>query len=149
VTFVFVKHRHDGKYEIRFRAREREDYRRMLMSLYAYVPRNMHEFDSKARTWVVEGKCQREIERWLARMIEELNPSVEFFCEREEAWNEAVSESYRILHLLPSAPWEVVQGTYNILIDICRDPGQRARVDEAYERLRKELKKDDSSERGS
>jgi hypothetical protein len=146
MTYVFVKHRRDGKYEIRFRAREREDYQRLRMGLYAYVPADKYRFDSYARTWVVEGEYGKEIERWLAVAIEVFNPTVEFFCEREEAWRDTVKEAYRTLHVQPSAPWEVVQGAYNILIDLCRDPGQRKRIDEAYERLRQELTKDGSSE---
>jgi hypothetical protein len=39
------------------------------MSLQAYVSVDSRTFDFQAKTWVVEGKCQKEIERWLARMI--------------------------------------------------------------------------------
>jgi hypothetical protein len=150
VTHIFVKHRQDGKYEVRFSAREREDYRRLRGSLYAYISADKYEFDHKARTWVVEGECGKEIERWLARMIEDLSPSVEFFCERQDTWEEAVKESYRVLHLRPSAPWEMVHAAYLSLIELWRtrdgDMGRLERIKAAYERLRQELKKDDSSE---
>jgi hypothetical protein len=153
VTYVFVKHRRDGKYEIRFRARDREDYRQLLMSLQAYVSVDSRAFDFQAKTWLVEGKCQREIERWLARVVEDLNPSVEFFCERQDAWKEAVEESYRTLHVLPSAPWQVVRGAYHGLVELYRttdgEPGRLERVNVAYERLKEEFEKDDSSERES
>ena len=150
MTYIFVKHRHDGKYEIRFRAREREDYRQLLMSLQAYVSIDSRAFNFQAKTWLIEGKCQREIERWLARVVEELNPSVEFFCERQDAWKETVEESYRTLHVTPSAPWEVVRNAYAGLIELYRttdgEPSRLERVNVAYERLREELKKNDSSE---
>ena len=112
MTHIFVKHRQDGQYEVRFGAREREDYRRRRGSLYVHIPADKYEFDHKARTWFVEGECGKEIERWRARMIEDLDPSVEFFYERHDVWEEAVKESYRTLHILPSAPWDVVRSTY-------------------------------------
>lgn len=150
MTFVFVKHRKDGKYEIRFRAREREDYQRLRMGLYAYVPADMYKFDHKARTWLVEGKCKREIERWLATVIEDLNPTVEFFCERQDAWKEAVEESYRALHVTPGAPWEVIRGAYYGLVEHygksegANDSTERAHV--AYGRLRAVFEEGDSSD---
>ena len=55
MTYIFVRHRRDGKYEVRFTAENDRYYRRMLLSLRAYIPLAAREFDSKARTWVVEG----------------------------------------------------------------------------------------------
>lgn len=147
MTYIFVKHRRDGNYEVRFRAREREDYGLLRMSLYAFLPADKYSFDHKARTWVVEGEYGKEIERWLAQMVEALNPSVEFICERHDAWENAVEESYRTLHVTPGAPWDVVRSAYLTLVALCRttdgDPDRLERVNVAYERLRQEFKKDE------
>lgn len=150
MTYVFVRHRRDGKYEVRFNAEQTQDYRRMLSSLKTYFDPTARVYDYKSRTWLVEDKSGHDVDRWRAKMVEELNPLMEFVCERHEAWEEAIEESYRTLHVQPGAPWEVVQGAYNILADLCHapggDPGRLAQIDIAYERLRVELKKADSSE---
>jgi hypothetical protein len=119
----------------------------MLTSLYVYVPTNMHAFDAGARTWVVDEKCGKEIDLWLKRVIEDINPTVEFFCARNEAIDAVIQESYRTLHVLPSAPWQVVRDAYLSLVRLCHEPGgdtveQLERINKAYETLRSELQKD-------
>jgi hypothetical protein len=148
MTYIFVKHRTDGKYEIRFNTRSSRDYRQMLAALRAYVPASRRTFRNSSRTWVIENTCGNEVELWLARMIEDLNPAVEFFCERDKAWDATVEESYRTLHVLPSAPWEVVRSAYYALGGLCQANGsdggeQLERINAAYETLMAELKKDD------
>jgi hypothetical protein len=103
MTYIFVKHRMDGKYEVRFSAESGRDYRRMLLGLRVYVPGSMRAFKEQTRTWVVEARCGKEVELWLARMIEDINPAAELYCERNEAGEAAVSENYRTLHVLPTA----------------------------------------------
>lgn len=147
MTYLFVKHRQDSKYEIRFTSDNDRYYRRMLLGLRAFVPLDARGYDSAARTWVVEGRCGKEVERWVARVVEDLSPAVEFICERQDAWEAAAKESYRSLHLQPSAPWEVVHAAYLSLIELWRttdgDPGRLERINAAYERLRQEFEKDE------
>jgi hypothetical protein len=153
MTYIFVRHRRDGKYEVRFNAEQTQDYRRMLLSLKTYFPVVAREYNSKLRTWLIEDKSGNEVDRWRAKMVEELNPLMEFVCERQDVWEAAIQESYRTLHVLPSAPWDVVHGAYLVLGALCRTtdagPDQLERINVAYERLRQEFEKDDSAERRS
>jgi hypothetical protein len=148
MTYIFVKHRADGKYEVRFTAQSGRDYRHLLMALRAYVPESMRTFRCLSRTWVIENQCRHEVELWVVKMTEEVNPAVEFFCERDKAWDATVEESYRTLHVLPSAPWEVVRSAYYALGGLCQADGsdggeQLERLNAAYETLMAELKRDD------
>lgn len=147
MTYIFVRHRLDGKYDIRFNAGQTHDYRRMLLSLKTYFGPDTRVYDSNSRTWLVEDKSGNDVDRWRAKMIEELNPLMEFVCEREEAWKGAVKEAYRTLHITPVAPWEVVHAAYLSLIELWRttdgDPGRLERLNAAYERLRQEFEKDE------
>lgn len=90
MTCVFVKHRRDGKYEIRFNAERTQDYRRMLLSLKTYFGPSSRVYDSKSRTWLVEDKSGKDVDLWRAKMVEELNPLMEFVCECHDAWEDAV-----------------------------------------------------------
>jgi hypothetical protein len=146
MTYIFVKHRRDGKYEVRFNAEQTQDYRRMLLSLKTYFDPTARAYDPRTRTWLVEDKSGNDVDRWRAKMVEELNPLMEFVCERQDAWEEAVKESYRVLHLQPSAPWDVVRSAYLTLLALHRttdaEPSQLERVNVAYERLRQEYKQE-------
>lgn len=153
MTYIFIKHRRDRKYEVRFNAEQTRDYRLILLSLKTHFDPTARVYDPRTRTWLIEDKSGNDVDRWRAKMVEELCPLMEFVCERQKVWEEAIEESYRTLHVLPSAPWEIVQSAYNILADLCTAPGgdrsRLAQIETAYERLRKELKEDESSERGS
>lgn len=153
MTYIFVRHRLDGKYDVRFNAERTQDYRRMLLSLKTYFDPTARTYDPRARTWLVEDKSGNDVDRWRAKMIEELNPLMEFVCERHDAWEDAVKESYGALHVQPGAPWEVVRSAYLALIALYHttegDPDRLERINVAYERLREEFEKDGQAERGS
>lgn len=149
--YIFVKHRTDGKYEVRVAAQSSRDYKQMIMSLRIYVPESMRTFKHLPRTWVIENQCRNEVGLWVVKMTEALDPTVEFFCERDGAWEATVGESYRTLHVLPSAPWEVVRNAYEGLVEIYHvrgggDREQLERLHAAYDKLRNELRKGDSGE---
>lgn len=148
MTYIFIRHRRDGKYEVRFNAEQTQDYRLMLLCLRAYFDPTARVYDPTSRTWLVEDKSGKDVDRWRDRMAQEFNSVIEFFCEREEAWKDEITEAYRILHLLPSAPREVVRNAYACLLELCHGSEQAERLNRAFEILRQESKRDDSSERG-
>jgi hypothetical protein len=107
VTYIFVRHRRDGKYEVRFNAEQTQAYRRMLSSLKTYFDPTSRAYDPRTRTWLVEDKSGNDVDRWRAKMVEELNPLMEFVCERQDAWEEAVKES-----TAPSMSCRLPRGTW-------------------------------------
>jgi hypothetical protein len=144
MTYIFLKHRGDGNYDLRIRALNTSDYRQMLTRLEAYIPSSSRKFDVETRTWNIQGEYKREIELWVAGVIEQLNPLYEFYCERHEAWESKVAESYRTLHLAPGAPQEVVKAVYHQLVKTYRLDGGDSdnRLDtlsDAYEFIMKHI----------
>jgi hypothetical protein len=138
MSYIFLKHRADGKFDLRINALNNGDYRRMVARLKAYIPSSARAFDMNSKTWAIQEEYQREIDLWVARVMEELNSSHQFYCERLDAWNAKVAESYRLLHLRVGAPREVVTAAYQQLVVLRRmdEEGsheQAEKLDKAYE----------------
>jgi hypothetical protein len=138
MNYIFLKHRADGIYHLRIHALNNGDYRRMVARLKAYIPYEARAFDVQTRTWTIQEEYKREIELWVAGVMEELNPSYAFYCEREDTWEAKVAESYRTLHLRLDAPREVITAAYQQLVMLRRmnEEGSHElaeKLDKAYE----------------
>jgi hypothetical protein len=96
-----------------------------------------------SREWFIAASARADLEMWLDDAREVCGASVEWQPSKgkERPRPRTVTDAFATLHLLPSAPPEVVRASYKALAQLVHpdkggDVRAMQRLNEAYERLR-------------
>ncbi len=97
-------HGESGQFEVALGAMKQE------------IPRSYRRFDGEQRCWVVDHICQSKLENWLGRMQREINASVVYKKQTPLPGPLVpLTNAYATLHLLPTAPPELIKAAYRCL----------------------------------
>jgi hypothetical protein len=120
-------------------------FERALDTLKQEIPRQGCKFDAEQRCWVIDHKCQGELERWLGRMRCEIKADVVYRNKHQNGRSEPtthhqITNAYATLHLLSTAPPELVKAAYRCLAMINHpdhggDTEAMQQINNAYARL--------------
>lgn len=89
-----------------------------LNALKQDISRQNRKFDAERRCWMIDYDSQAELECWLKRMRAEMKADVVYkngYGRHEWAARRDVTNAYATLHLLPTAPPELVKAAYRCL----------------------------------
>jgi len=116
-----------------------------LTALKREIPRQGRRFDTVQRCWIIDRDYQAQIDHWLARMQCETRAEVVYKNKRQDrrptpAPGHQLGNAYATLHLLPTAPPELVKAAYRCLAmmnhpDRGGDTQDMQRINGAYARL--------------
>jgi len=142
VTTVLITRVFSG-YHATFRG---GDFSLCVSTLKSFIPAPLRGYTPATRQWFIDEDATNQMRRWLSYVETMIGARVEwqgpFDCEEE--WTPPakpkVVDPYTALHLLPSAPPEVVKAAYRALAvlnhpDKGGDTEAMQQINDAYRRL--------------
>jgi hypothetical protein len=147
VTTIFITKASDGAYAVRLSSRDAGTFKMMIEVLKGYIPSCHRVYVPERRTWRVDAYAHDCLHGWLAYVRADFNARIEWLevdTDPEQEWTPPVkpkaSDPYVMLHLLPSAPPEVVKAAYRALAvlnhpDKGGDTEAMQQINDAYRRL--------------
>jgi hypothetical protein len=123
VTTIFITKASDGAYAVRLSSRDAGTFKMMIEMLKGYIPSCHRVYVPERRTWRVDAYAHDCLHGWLAYVRTDFNARIEWLevdTDPEQEWTPPpvkpkASDPYVMLHLLPSAPPEVVKAAYKAL----------------------------------
>ncbi len=134
-------------------------FRLVIDTLKIFIPATFRSYNPAQKEWKVSDDAGESFQRWLAYCCQTLHAEVKW-VDADEAGqskktrtppppppprrNPTSADAFKALHLLPSAPPEVVRAVYKTLAklnhpDIGGDTETMARVNSAFELLSKQM----------
>ena len=151
MTTIFITKASDGALAIRLSSHDTDTFKMMIEALKDYVPACNRVYVPERKTWRIDGYAHDCLQGWLAYARSTFNARIEWIGETyedpEAEWKPPKRERpkagdpYQTLHLLPSAPPEVVKAAYRALATLHHPDkpggdGERMKViNDAYRRL--------------
>ncbi|MCS6806314.1 MAG: J domain-containing protein [Acidobacteriota bacterium] len=93
-----------------------------LETMKSHIPRHHRRFDAAQRCWMIDPQGQGRLESWLSWMRRELKAEVVYRSphHRSDSLDQrsSLTPAYATLHLLPTAPPELVKAAYHCLARI-------------------------------
>ncbi len=115
----------------------------LIESLKDRIPAYDRTYSPASREWFIHASARDDLEMWLDDAREVCGASVEWQpTKHERTYTRTVPDAFATLHLLPSAPPEVVRASYKALVQLVHpdkpggDTEAMQRLNAAYERLR-------------
>jgi hypothetical protein len=107
------------------------------------ISRHYRRFDSEQRCWVIDPQGQCELDSWLSQMRRDLTADVVYKNQRPQSGQlrpPSLTGAYATLHLLPTAPPELVKAAYRCLAminhpDVGGDTESMQQINVAYAQL--------------
>ena len=155
MTTIFIISDRAGGHRIKLQSGEPERFKLCLDLLKAMVPRQLRRYDPEAKQWHVAAMGAQLLHRWLDCASESLGAQIRWFGEGAAGEQGSdgspvrppaqAEDPYATLHLLPTAPVEVVRAAFRALAGLHHpdrggDGEQMRRVNAAYEALARRLK---------
>lgn len=141
---IYISTYHEG-WRLKFQSADREAFLFAVSSLKNYIDHWQRQYDPETRHWFIEAEARPDFYKWLENF--EASHAVSTIWNGPGTHhpppvrNPAVINPYAVLHLLPSAPPELVKAAYKALAQIYHpdktggdDETMRA-INAAYERL--------------
>lgn len=98
------------------------DFAVALESMKRHIPRHYRRFDAAQRCWMIDPQGQAPLESWLSWMRRELKADVVYSGPHHHSDlrdpQVSLTPAYATLHLLPTAPLELVKAAYRCLARI-------------------------------
>jgi len=147
MTTIFITKAPDGAYAVRLSSHDSGIFKMMIEMLKDYVLPYHRVYMPERRTWRVDAYAHDCLHGWLAYVRADFNARVEWLeadADPEQEWTPPVKpkavDPYTTLHLLSSAPPEVVKAAYRALAvlnhpDKGGDTNAMQRINDAYRRL--------------
>jgi hypothetical protein len=105
-------------YSLRFACGEAVDFRECVDDLKARIPPRLRAWKPEARSWWVAERAWFELREWAEEWFAEGEPQAhgrQRGAPRPHPAADSRTEAYRALHLLPTAPPELVKAAYRVL----------------------------------
>jgi hypothetical protein len=108
-------------YVLKFKSMSRDNFGDAIASLKRTVSPNLREYEPDTKQWFVADAARTQLDRWLGYMHVEHGVEAEWITTddaHERARNphtSAKADPHAVLHLLPTAPPEVVKAAYRAL----------------------------------
>lgn len=115
---------------IKLESTDRGIFKLLVETLKSFVPPPLREYDPTTHQWTVAASAANRVHRWLDYASTNLHAQVECLSsesdyEPEDEWTpppppkqpkqSGADDAFKALHLLPSAPPEVVKAAYRAL----------------------------------
>jgi hypothetical protein len=129
---------------IKLKSSDRDAFAFLIESLKDAIPAYDRTYSPASREWFIHASARADLELWLDDAREVCGASVEWQPTKHERTYtpQPPTSAYTTLHLLPSAPPEVVRASYKALAQLVHpdkpggDTEAMRKINEAYERLR-------------
>ncbi len=148
MTTIFIAKASDDAHAVRLSSHDTYTFKAVIEALKDYVPACNRVYVPERKTWRVDAYAHDCLQGWLAYARATFNARIEWIGETyedpESEWTPKpkpkASDPYVTLHLLPSAPPEVVKAAYRALAvlnhpDKGGDTEAMQRLNDAYRRL--------------
>jgi hypothetical protein len=148
MTTVNVKKASDG-YAVTLKSSNPVDFNFAIGTLKSFIPSSARSYDPDARQWHVDAAAKVEFERWITNMRTVIAATIEWITADDagdaherprKPHTPAKADPFATLHLLPTAPPEVVRAAYRALAikhhpDLGGDVRAMQQLNEAYKQL--------------
>jgi DnaJ-domain-containing protein 1 len=127
---------------VKLRSDDRDAFSFLIEALKDAIPAYDRTYSPATREWLIDASARDSLDNWLDDARAVFNASVEWQPTKHKRTRaRTVPDAFATLHLLPSAPPEVVRASYKALAmkhhpDKGGDVRAMQRINEAYERLR-------------
>jgi hypothetical protein len=117
MTTVSIKDLFDGRFEVRVRGSEFSD---IIESLKDFIPANYRSFNPDAKAWRIFEvhylrKWLKRLEWWDDVKVEWASAKYGYRRPAEQTWRDPRAEAFKALHLLETAPPELVKAAHKTL----------------------------------
>jgi DnaJ-domain-containing protein 1 len=124
---------------VTLKSSDREAFAFLIEALKDRVPAYDRTYSPASKEWLIDASARADLEMWLDDAREVCGASVEWQPTKHERPRTA-PDAFATLHLLPSAPPEVVRASYKALAmkhhpDHGGDTEAMQKINEAYRRL--------------
>ncbi len=133
---------------VKFQSSDTETFKLAIETLKSSIPACFRSYDPQARRWLIQGVAYDRLLRWASDARKTLPAQVEWEWtyagdEEKRAWTpppQQPRDAYAALHLLPSAPAELVKAAYRTLAQLHHpdhggDDERMKKINAAYKRL--------------
>jgi DnaJ-domain-containing protein 1 len=142
---IYVDKDHAGAYRLKISSPDKDLFYEAIESLKNFFPAYLREYDPQTRRWII--RHDADLYSWLEAADINFDAEVSWGNERKQpfAYNPATpstDELYATLHLLPSAPDELVRAAYKCLAQLHHpdkahgDELKMKRLNLAFEKLK-------------
>jgi hypothetical protein len=128
MTTIYVKC-FEGQYLVRFRGDDPTMFRLCVDSLKSCIRADRRGYDPQAKYWYIDESAELSFRKWLDYARAWLHARIEWESESDyeqpppppKSWQQqsAYLRPYTTLHLLPSAPPELIKAAYKCLAMKC------------------------------
>ena len=155
MTIIYITADRAGDHNIKLQSNQPEMFKACLELLKAMVPRQLRRYDPEAKQWHIAAMGAQLLHRWLDCAGQSLGAQIQWVGEGAAGEQGSdgspvrptapAEDPYATLHLLPTAPVEVVRAAFRALAGLHHpdrggDGEQMRRVNAAYEALARRLK---------
>jgi hypothetical protein len=150
MTTIHIAKDYDGAHAVRLSSRDADTFKQLIEALKDYVPASNRVYVPDRKTWRVDADAHDELRAWLAYARATFNARIELLDgeyqdpERERTPPKRSRpkpvDPYQALHLLPTAPPELVKVAYRCLAQIHHpdhggDTAAMQRINDAFKML--------------
>jgi len=129
---------------VKLKSSDRDAFTFLIEELKSRIPARERSYSPSTKEWLIDARSRDALETWLDDARALFGAQVEWQPTKHEhtrAKPRNETNAHAVLHLLPSAPPEVVRAAYKALAmkhhpDHGGDTEAMQRLNEAYERLR-------------
>jgi DnaJ-domain-containing protein 1 len=126
---------------VTLKSSDREAFAFLIEALKDRVPAYDRTYSPASKEWLIDASARADLEMWLDDAREVCGASVEWQpTKHKRTHTRTAPDAFATLHLLPSAPPEVVRASYKALAmkhhpDHGGDTEAMQKINEAYRRL--------------
>jgi hypothetical protein len=133
-------------YSLKFKGMTKETFTPAIETLKRTVSPNLREYEPDTKQWFVADAARTQLDRWLGHLFVTHGVEAEWLTSDDEyerarkPHTSAKADPFAALHLLPSAPMEVVRAAYKALAmkhhpDLGGDTQAMQRLNQAYKQI--------------
>lgn len=142
-THIIITRDKSGDMFMTIRANDRAVFDSAIRKLKDAVPSDRRSYDPEAREWRINTKARKDFRVWLAFMTTVYGASIEFpyVDDIPPQKSHYPPDAFAVLHLLPSAPPEVIKASYRALSHLFHpdkasgDTAAMQRINDAYRQI--------------
>lgn len=151
MTTVFISRESDG-FIIKFQSDDPGAFKLLVETLKSFVQSDLRRYSPATKRWRIEPRALVSVHRWATYARERIHAQVEWLDGEGEAAKEEGSstppprvpqqkpDTYAVLHLLPSAPPELIKAAYRTLAQLHHpdhggDTSAMQRINIAYKEI--------------